>query len=210
MKADADRHHVQTAPRADDIGIVERGPALGPRGSRLAFLLAAAALLGGGLVLLATGESEWPTFALGLGGLLVGRAAGIPERDLALVAFAFVAFAWPTAFFTSPIPRATSTLGHIAVAALLAWVLAGPVRRRWPATAARPWSRRWFAVPVLVLAIGIAWELGELVGDALFGTDLATRPFDTVTDLVADLLGAVLGLALYDRTAGGGWRESRR
>jgi hypothetical protein len=166
-------------------------------------LAAAAALTASTLALVALGESEWPMFALGLGGLIVGAALGVSDRHLAALAFALIVLAWPIAVFTSPAPRATSTFAHFVVAALLAWALAGPVRSRWRQATARPWSPRWFLVPLLVLAIGAAWELGELIADVLFETDLALRPFDTVADLAADLAGAVVGLALHDRALPG-------
>jgi hypothetical protein len=140
-------------------------------------------------------------FVLALGGLVAGRLAGVAERPLSVVALTVIVFALPIALFTSPVPRATSTLAHLAVAAALAWVLAGPARRRWDWAAARPWSRRWFAVPALVLAIGALWELGEWAADGLFETDLTVRPFDTVADLIADFVGAIVGLALHDRAS---------
>jgi len=178
---------------------------IGPRS--LTFLIAVGALIASILILLAAGESEWPMFVLALGGLLAGRVWGVGERHLAVIAFGVIALAWPFALFTSPVPRATSTLAHIAVAALLAWVLAGPVRQRWAPAVARPWSPRWFLIPLLVLSIGAVWELGEWLGDAIFGTDLSVQPFDTVTDLAADLAGAIVGLAIYDRALAGTRRK---
>jgi hypothetical protein len=166
-------------------------------------LVAAVALMASALTLVMLGESEWPMFALGLGGLMVGAALGVSDRHLAVLTFALIVLAWPIAVFTSPVPRATSTLTHLVVAALLAWALAGPIRSRWRQANARPWSPRWFLVPLFVLMIGAAWELGELIADALFETDLALRPFDTVADLAADFAGAVVGLALHDRALPG-------
>jgi hypothetical protein len=203
MKADTDHHHSPDSRRAAAAG--GRPFGIGP--SRLALVVATAALTASALILFALDESEWPMFVLGLGGLLAGRMVGVPERHLALIAFGLTVFAWPIALFESPIPRATSTLAHIAVAALLAWALADPVRHRWPEAMARPWSPRWFLIPVLVLAIGVVWELGEWVGDALFETDLSIRPLDAVADLAADFAGAVAGLALRDRVLLGTRRQ---
>lgn len=166
---------------------------------RFAFVAAALTLLASSIAVMAMGEGDWPMFLLGLGGLLVGRLVGVSERQLAVIALGLIAFAWPIALFTSPFPRATSTLAHIAIAALLAWVLADPVRHRWRRASAPPWTRRWFTVPLVVLGIGAVWEMGEWVGDAVLGTDLALRPLDSVADLVADFAGAVLGLAVRDR-----------
>ena len=167
----------------------------------MALGLAGAGLLASALILYIADESEWPMFALGFGGLAAGRLLGLPGRHLAVIAVGLMALGWPIALFSSPIPRATSTLAHLAVAALLAWVLAEPVRHRRSEASARPWSPRWFVIPALVLAIGAVWELGEWASDALFATDLA-RPIDTVTDLAADFVGAVVGLALRDQVAG--------
>ena len=178
-----------------------RGPESRSRAGGPFLLVAAAGLAASVLILVAFGESEWPMFVLALGGLGAGRVAGVPERPLAVVALAVIVFALPIALFTSPVPRATSTLAHLAVAASLAWVLAGPARRRWDWAEARPWSPRWFLIPALVLAIGAVWELGEWVADAALETDLTVRPFDTVADLAADFVGAVIGLALHDRAS---------
>lgn len=202
MKTDADRQQSEPPRRADGAREYERGSS-GRQASRFAFVVAFAALTASLLSLLAANESEWPIFVLGLGGLLAGRLAGVPDRRLAVLAFALVLLAWPPAMFTSPIPRATSTLSHGLVAALLAWLLAAPVRHRRPETVARPWSLRWFAIPLLVVAIGALWELGEWLADALFASDLALNPLDTVSDLAADLIGAVVGLALHDRASRG-------
>jgi hypothetical protein len=177
--------------------------------SRLAFFAAAAALASGALILLAIGESEWPMFVLGLVGLLAGRASGVPDRHLAVIALGLSVFAWPIALIDSPIvSRATSTLGHILLAAMLAWVVADPVRHRWQKAVASPWSPRWFLIPALVLVIGAVWELGEWLGDALFDSDLALRPFDTAGDVFADFAGAVVGLAIHDRASVGASAEN--
>jgi hypothetical protein len=178
-----------------------RGPASRSRAGGPFLLVAAAGLAASALILVAFGESEWPMFVFALGGLAVGRVAGVAERPLAVVALTVIVFALPIALFTSPIPRATSTIAHLAVAASLAWVLASPARRRWDWAKAPPWSPRWFVVPALVLAIGAVWELGEWAADGVFETDLTLRPFDTLADLVADFVGAVVGLALHDRAS---------
>jgi uncharacterized membrane protein YjdF len=96
--------------------------------------------------------------------------------------------------FTSPLPRLTSTISHLVIGALLAWLLLAPVMGRWPAA-----SRDWIVIPALVLLIGVVWELGEWLADALLESDLAVDGLDTLTDLGADLIGAVAGVALYHR-----------
>lgn len=210
MGADADQHHAQSSSQR-----TPAGAAPGRRGSRIrsgewTFALALTVTAGSALALWVSGESEWPMLALAFGGLLAGRVLGLPARHLALIGLGVVVTAWPIALFSSPIPGATSTLAHVVVAALLAAVIADPVRSRWPATRAPVWSARWFAIPAIVLAVGSAWELGEWTADALLGTDLAVEPVDTVTDLAADLIGAVAGLAARDRFESHRHRRRRR
>lgn len=202
MEPDTDDRHSQRSHCAITARSTARRRVGYTRADSVAFGLVGAALVASALILLMAGESEWPMFALGFGGLLAGRLLGLPGRHLAVIALGLMALGWPIALFSSPIPRATSTLAHLAVAALLAWVLAEPVRHRWLGPLARPWSPRWFMIPGLVLAIGAVWELGEWISDALFETDLAVRPVDTVTDLAADFVGAVVGLALHDQVGG--------
>lgn len=179
-----------------------------PGSSGWALAAALAALLVCLLTLVAADESEWPIFVLGIGGLIAGRVVGMPDRSLVALAVALILLAWPSAMFTLPAPRATSTFSHLMVAGLLAWFLAAPIRARRPAAAARPWSRGWFAIPVLVLAIGAVWELGEWLADAVFSSDLSLSPLDTLADLTADFVGASVGLALHDRAAGPKQTES--
>lgn len=172
-----------------------------PGSSGWALAAALAALLVCLLTLVAAGESEWPIFVLGIGGLIAGRVIGIPDRRLVAIAVALILLAWPTAMFTSPAPRATSTFSHLVIAGLLAWFLAAPIRARRPSAVARPWSRGWFAIPAFVLAIGVVWELGEWLADAVVSSDLALSPLDTLADLAADFVGASVGLAFHDRAA---------
>jgi len=56
------------------------------------------------------------------------------------------------------------------------------------------------------LAIGLAWELLEWLGDTLYGLSLMKGTTDTVMDLVMDALGA--GLAGFAAQAA--WRAQRR
>jgi hypothetical protein len=160
----------------------------------LGFLGSFVALLACLVSLLAANESEWPIFLLGLGGLLAGKAVGVPERSLTTIAIALILLAWPAAMFASPLPRLTSTISHLVIGALLAWLLLAPVLGRRPAA-----SRDWILIPALVLSIGAVWELGEWLADVWFESDLAVNGLDTLIDLGADLIGAVAGVALYRR-----------
>lgn len=160
---------------------------LGVLGSFLALLACLVSLL-------VAGESEWPIFLLGLGGLVGGKAVGLPGRSLTVIALALVVVAWPPAMFSSPLPRLTSTISHFFIGALLAWLLRGPVMCRWA-----PGSRDWLVIPGLVLSIGVVWEFGEWLADALLGSDLAVDALDALADLGADLIGAIAGVALYHR-----------
>jgi len=138
-------------------------------------------------------------FVLILAGVVAGRVAGLRGRMLLVIALAATAAAWPMAVFTLPIAGLVSTLAHVVVAAVVAWAIVDPIRRHWPQADAPPLSRGWFVVPLLVLGIGAAWEVGEWVFDALARSDLAVSAADTVIDLAADLAGAVAGVALRDR-----------
>jgi uncharacterized membrane protein YjdF len=59
----------------------------------------------------------------------------------------------------------------------------------------------WIVVAACVsfgLAIGLAWELLEWLGDALYGLNLIKGPADTAMDLLMDALGAgAAGLAAH-------------
>jgi len=202
MNRDADRHASRNSRSTAATRTAVRERASGHGSSSLAFVLAAAGLAASALILLWLGESEWPPFVLGVGGLLAGRVAGVPDRQLVVIALGLAVFAWPMSVFSESIPGVTDTLAHVAVGALLAWVLAGSVRLRWQGAGAAAVSARWFAIPALVLAIGAVWELGEWVGDALFGADLAVHPLGTLTDLAAGFAGAVVGLAVYRISTG--------
>lgn len=181
-----------TRPSARDQRTDAGGPRLGA--GTLAVLGSFVALFSCLVSLLAANESEWPIFLMGLGGLLVGKVVGVPARSLTMITVALVLVAWPPAMFTSPLPRLTSTISHLVIGALLAWLLLAPVMGRWPAA-----SRDWIVIPALVLLIGVVWELGEWLADALLESDLAVDGLDTLTDLGADLIGAVAGVALYHR-----------
>ncbi len=49
---------------------------------------------------------------------------------------------------------------------------------------------------VSTLAAGAIWEIYEFVADQVFGTDLQHGNIDTMSDLIVDLIGAVIGAAL--------------
>ena len=48
-----------------------------------------------------------------------------------------------------------------------------------------------FAVVVITMASGVAWELGEWAWDALFGLGAQTSLHDTMTDLLVDTIGGI-------------------
>lgn len=62
----------------------------------------------------------------------------------------------------------------------------------------------------LGLAIGALWEVAEYVSDSTLGSNLQLGNRDTVTDLVADGLGALCGAVLLVLWARVGWGSVRR
>jgi hypothetical protein len=53
-----------------------------------------------------------------------------------------------------------------------------------------PTARLWFSV-ALGVAIGVGWEIYELLGDKVFHTARVYGPWDTLSDIVSDAMGAL-------------------
>lgn len=62
----------------------------------------------------------------------------------------------------------------------------------------------------LGMAVGGLWEIVEWTSDGLLGTELSEGNTDTVGDLLADSVGAVLGALLLVAWARWGWGSVRR
>lgn len=137
-------------------------------------------------------------------GIVVARFAGFPPVLLGRAALGLAAVVWATVLL--PLPgQAQSAGAHLAAAALVGWLLTGWLRSAPPAR--RPsWRSLWVTVPGWVLAIGIVWELGELAADII--APITVRAVDMVIDLGADVLGALLGVALARAIAAVSGRRS--
>ena len=171
-----------------------------PGGATRRLVLVLGLLVASAVLLVPRNATLAAVFGLSFVGVLGGAVLGIlPRPHLAVIGAGVAAIAWALVLVPSPSPWLASTLAHLAAGALLAWVLAGPARHRWPWMAAPRFTASWFALPALVLAAGGVWELGELAVDGVFDTDLSIDTTDTLMDLVADFSGAVAALARRDR-----------
>jgi hypothetical protein len=63
-------------------------------------------------------------------------------------------------------------------------------------------ASRFLTLVGLVLLVGIGWELGEMIVDQLFGTNLSPSTADAALDLVADTAGGAVAAAI----SGPAWR----
>jgi hypothetical protein len=123
-------------------------------------------------------------FALVLVGLLLARAAGLPDRALLPLGAGLLIVLWIAWLEPPGGPRTTSVFAHGTAGALLGWALAETVRRR------EPWPR-WGVIAVAgVFFIGVAWELSEWAADRIFDTYLQSSAGDSALDLLANLFGA--------------------
>jgi hypothetical protein len=127
-------------------------------------------------------------FGLGLGGISVFAGVGLPTRTLVPLGLGLLIVLWIAWIDPPGDQRTTSVFAHGSAGVLLGWALAETARPHasWP---------RWglFAVAG-VFATGVAWELGELVVDAVFGTALRISASDSAVDLSANLVGAVVAV----------------
>jgi uncharacterized membrane protein YjdF len=75
-------------------------------------------------------------------------------------------------------------------------------------------ARHYVGIFVVTLALGLAigavWEIAEYFSDRVLGSQLSLGNADTVGDLLADGLGAVLGAALLVAWSAFGWGSVRR
>jgi hypothetical protein len=138
-------------------------------------------------------------FGLCFAGVLAALLLGAPTRETATIGLGVALLCWVAVIGPTSNPRLPGVVAHFGGGALLAYVLAPPMRRRWPSAQAPRGSPRWFLVPVFVVVVGGFWELGELGADSLFDVDLSVGALDTALDLAADLAGALAGLMLRDR-----------
>lgn len=98
-------------------------------------------------------------------------------------------------------------IGHLVLSALLVLLLAGTIS--WGETA----GARLLTLTAVGVVAGLAWELLELISDAVAGTDMSLGLGDSLLDLTADVIGAALAaywIVSSERRAGDPRRTHRR
>lgn len=78
------------------------------------------------------------------------------------------------------------------------------------ATTARHHAGLWIVAAALGLSVGAVWEIFEYASDGLVGSDLSQGNVDTVGDLLADTVGAILGGGLLTLWTVRSWGSVRR
>jgi hypothetical protein len=122
-----------------------------------------------------------------LAGLVVGRLVGVAGGTLLVVALGLTVVLWIV--WVDPLagPRKTSALAHFTGGGLAGWALAQTLRRR-------RWSAWIAAALVGVLALTVAWEIGEWIGDRALDTALIPDRTDSALDTFFGCLGGAAGV----------------
>jgi hypothetical protein len=128
--------------------------------------------------------------ALCLTGLLAARLAGFSNRALVPLTAGLVVLLWWVWVDPPAGPRVTSTIAHATGGALAGWALAEFLRGRLA-------SPGWIVVALAaVLALGIAWEIGEYLGDRLLDTALIPDRRDSALDIFFGTLGGAFAVGV--------------
>jgi hypothetical protein len=127
--------------------------------------------------------------AMCLAGLVAGRIVGVPGRVLLPVAFGLLVVLWMIWIDPPAGPRRTSALAHAIGGTLAGWAVVEALRRR-----IRDWL--WVALLALsvVIALTLAWELGEYLGDRLFDTALIPSKRNSAEDIFFGTAGGLVGI----------------
>jgi uncharacterized protein (DUF697 family) len=127
--------------------------------------------------------------AMCLAGLVAGRMVGVPGRVLLPVALGLT-LVLGLIWIDSPVgPRKTSAIAHAIGGTLAGWALVEALRRRIrdPLTVA-------LVALSAVIALTLAWELGEYVGDRLLETSLQPNRRDSAEDIFFGTAGGLVGI----------------
>jgi hypothetical protein len=129
--------------------------------------------------------------ATAAGGLVAGRLIGFSNRSLVPVALGLVvvlAVLWGELLPVSS--HVSSALAHASGGLLVGWAVSEYVRDRYV------WALWPVAVLLSVFAVGVVWELVELLGDKVFTTSLIPSLQDSIHDITFGTLGGCLGMLL--------------
>ncbi len=141
---------------------------------------------------------------LALGGAMALRFARMPLVTDLLGQLVLLAGAWFAALGTFEVVPGLDTLSHFAsgaVLALLSRELLLQLRLLSNAPGRRAATARVLHTSTAVLLLGFVWELGEWAGHALITRDIRVGYEDTMLDLAADLVGAVVAAAAVELAA---------
>jgi hypothetical protein len=123
------------------------------------------------------------------GGLVAARAVGFSNRALVPVAAGLVLILWMVWIDPPASAHKTSAIAHAGGGGLVGWALAEYLRPRG--------FRHWALLAITaVFAVTILWELGELIGDRLFTTELIPSRRDSAEDILFGTLGGVVTVGL--------------
>jgi len=129
--------------------------------------------------------------AMCLAGLFAAGILGVPGRVLIPVAFGFMVVLLTVWLDPSATSWKTSAFAHGIGGVLIGWILVEVLRGR-----TRDWSSMALAALSVVIVLTAAWELGEFVGDRLFGTSLEPSWGDSAKDIAFGTAGGMVGIAL--------------
>ena len=134
--------------------------------------------------------------AMCLAGLVVGRIAGVPGRVLLPVALGILV-ALALNWINSPVgPRKTSAISHAIGGTLAGWAVVEALRHR-----IRDWRLVALLALSVVIALTLAWELGEYAGDRLFGTALNPSKRNSAEDIFFGTAGGLVGITFASSVA---------
>lgn len=160
------------------------------------------------------GPVDVALFLLVLGGTLISRSLEISRVFDGIYGLTLLAAAWSSvldlyarvSWWDLPVHFAATGVIAAMTYLLLSRLGAVPV----PVPTPRPALR--FAVPVLVLALGLGvsvlWELGEWWGNAFVDASINVGYTDTMGDLTAGGLGALLAGAFLRKASGTPQRQA--
>lgn len=153
---------------------------------------------------LAWWAAGWPSAAamlLTLGGAMALRFAHLPAAVDALGQLVLLGSAWAAATGAYEAVPGLDLVAHLASGAVLALLVRDLLlqARLLPTGTGRGAVARVLHTTTAVTALGLLWELGEWAGHALVTEDIRVGYEDTLTDLAADALGALVAALAAER-----------